>query len=123
MLKLYSHKMSNIVFNLLQPLEVRVDTNRESHSDMQASSTQANKQQANDKHTAEEGQIKRQGGSGGEENERQINVMRRIRVCDRYLVYNFCVSLPGNATRNSSCYFSSLRCIPSKRKGRCSTVA
>ena len=49
--------------------------------------------------------------------------MRRIRVCDRYLVNDFCVSLPGNGAINSSCYFSSLCCIPSKRKGRCSTVA
>ena len=43
-----------------------------SHSDKQAiQHTQANKKQANDKHTAEEGQIERQGWSGGEENERQ----------------------------------------------------
>ena len=95
-----------------------------SHSDKQTiQHTQANKKQANDKHTAEEGQIKRQGWSGVEENERKINLMRRIRVCDRYLVYDFCVSLPGNGAINSSCYFSSLCCIPSKRKGRCNTVA
>ena len=43
-----------------------------SHSDKQAiQHTQENKKQANGKHTAEEGQIKRQGWSGGEENERQ----------------------------------------------------
>ena len=33
--------------------------------------TQANERQANGKHTEKEGQIKRQGWSGGEENEMQ----------------------------------------------------
>ena len=59
----------------------------------------------------ERGRIKRQGRSGGEENERQMtnNVMREIRVCVGYLVWLTCscVSLPGNGARNSSCYLLS----------------
>ena len=49
---------------------------------------------------AEEGQIKRQGWSGGEENERQManNVMRGRRVCDGYLVcLDLCVDSPATA--------------------------
>ena len=59
------------------------------------SNTQANKKQAGKKRQIEKeredrerGQIKWQGSSGGEENERQKanNVMLEIRVCDGYLV-------------------------------------
>ena len=59
----------------------------------------------------EEGRIRRQGWSGGEENERKManNVMREIRVCDGYLVcLDLCVDLPGNGARNPSCYLLSL---------------
>ena len=50
--------------------------------------------------------------SGGEENKRRIenNVMRRRRVCDRYLVcLDLSVDLPGNGARNPSCYLLSMR--------------
>ena len=50
--------------------------------------------------------------SGGEENERQTanNVMRGRRVYDGYLVcLDLGVDLPGNGTRNPSCYLLSLR--------------
>ena len=58
-----------------------------SHRDKQ-SNTQAHKEQAKKRRTKKRGRIKRQGWSGGEENERQManNVMRGIRVCDGYLV-------------------------------------
>jgi len=52
------------------------------------------------KRRTEEGRIKRQGRSGGEENERQManNVMRGIRVCDGYLIcLDLCVDSPAMA--------------------------
>ena len=67
--------------------------------------TQANKKQAGKKRQIEKeredrerGQIKRQGWSGGEENERQMenNVMQGIRVCDGYWVcLDLCVDSPA----------------------------
>ena len=59
--------------------------------------------------TKKRGRIKRQGGSGGEENERQManNVMREIRVCDGYLVCWIFRRLPGNGAINPSCYLLS----------------
>ena len=56
--------------------------------------------------------IKRQGWSGGEENERQManNVMRGRRFCDGYLVcIGLSVGLHGNGARNPSCYLLSMR--------------
>ena len=53
------------------------------------------------------GQIKQQGWSGGEENERQManNVMREIGIAmGTWYGWLACVNLPGNGTRNSSCY-------------------
>ena len=50
--------------------------------------------------------------SGGEENERRMenNVMRGRRVYDGYLVcLDLSVDLPGNGTRNPSCYLLSMR--------------
>ena len=74
---------------------------------MMAHGTQkASEKEANGKR----GRIKRQGWSGGEENERQManNVMRGIRVCDGYLVcIDLSVDLPGNGARNPSCYLLS----------------
>ena len=65
--------------------------------------------QSKRKRRTEEGRIKRQGWSGGEENERQManNIMRGIRVCDGYLVCLVC-RLPGNDARNPSCYLLSM---------------
>ena len=89
------------------------------------------------------GRIKRQGWSGGEENERQManNVKWEIRVCDGYLVCWLlrrlpgngarngslsgvqiltwpCVSLPGNGARNPSCYLLSTALVfPWRGKG------
>ena len=64
------------------------------------SNTRANKKQAKKRWTEKRGRIKRQGWSGGEENERQManNVMRGIRVCDGYLVcLDLCVDSPATA--------------------------
>ena len=69
-------------------------------------------QEASEKRRTEEGRLKRQRWSGGEENERQManNVMRGRRVCDGYLVcLDLCVDLPGNGARNPSCYLFSMR--------------
>ena len=54
----------------------------------------------------------------GEENERQMpnNVMREIGIVMGTWYVDFCVSLPGNSARNSSCYVSSLRWF--SRRGR-----
>ena len=70
--------------------------------------------------TEKRGQIKRQGWSGGEENERQManNVMREIRVCDGYLVCWLLRRLPGNGARNPSCYLLSTALVfPWRGKG------
>ena len=74
--------------------------------------------------TEKRGRIKRQGWSGGEENERQManNVVREISVCDGYLV---CLDLtllgvdrPGNGARNPSCYLLSTALVfPWRGKG------
>ena len=66
--------------------------------------TWANKKHAKKRRTEKRGRIKRQGWSGGEENERQManNVMREIRVCDGYLVCRLLRRLPGNGARNGS---------------------
>ena len=92
-----------------------------SHRDKQAiqhTSKQAKKKKRQiekEKGNGKRGWIKRQGWSGGEENERQManNVMRGIRVCDGYLV---CldltwlgVDLPSNGARNTYCYLLSMR--------------
>ena len=66
-----------------------------SHRDKQAiqhtskQETGKKRQIEKEREDGERGRIKRQGWSGGEENERQManNVMREIRVCDGYLVY------------------------------------
>ena len=67
------------------------------------------------------GQIKRQGWSGGEENERQManNVMRGRWVCDGYLVcLDLSEDLPGNGARNPSCYLLSTALVfPWRGKG------
>ena len=63
-------------------------------SDMMA--TRGKQKEANRKR----GRMKRQGWSGGEENEREMenNVMRGIRVCDGYLVcLDLCVDTPTTA--------------------------
>jgi len=82
--------------------------------------TRANKKQAKKRRTEKRGRIKRQGGSGGEENERQManNVMRVIRVCDGYLVCWLLRRLPGNGARNLSCYLLSTALVfPWRGKG------
>ena len=79
------------------------------------------KQEASEKRRTEKrGQIKWQGWSGGEENERQManNVMREIRVCDGYLVCWLLRRLPGNGARNPSCYLLSTALVfPWRGKG------
>ena len=76
--------------------------------------------QAKKRRTEKRGRIKRQGWSGGEENERQManNVMREIRVCDGYLVCWPLRRLPGNGARNPSCYLlSTVLVFPWRGKG------
>ena len=96
------------------------------HRDKQ-SNTQSNKRASErERRLGKRGRIKRQGWSGGEENERQManNVMQEIRVCDGYLVCWLLRRLPSNGARNPSCYL--LRnCVgfPLKRKGWCSKLA
>ena len=91
------------------------------HSDKQAtqhtSKQEASEKEANGK---ARGRIKRQGWSGGEENERQManNVMREIRVYDGYLVCWLLRRLPGNGARNPSCYLLSTALVfPWRGKG------
>ena len=82
------------------------------------------REKARKRRTEKRGGIKRQGWSGGEENERQTanNIMRGIRVCDGYLV---CLdltwlgaNLPSNGARNPSCYLLSTALVfPWRGKG------
>ena len=81
--------------------------------------------QANKRRTKKRGRIKRQGWSGGEENERQManNVMREIRVCDGYLV---CWVLRRLWQRRQKSFLLPLEhCVgfPLKRKGWCNKAA
>ena len=81
-----------------------------SHRDKASKTTHKHSRNKRKETNRKRGQIKWQGWSGGEENERQMsnNVMRGIRVCDGYLVcLVLCVDLPGNGARNPSCYLLS----------------
>ena len=71
------------------------------------------------------GRIKRQGWSGGEENERQManKVMREIGIVMGTWYVDFLRRLPDNGARNPCCYVLSLRWFSPKRKGWCSRVA
>ena len=91
-----------------------------SHRDKQAIQHTSKKKQAKKRRTENRGRIKRQGWSGGEENERQManNVMREIKVCDGYLVCWLLRRLAGNGARNPSCYLLSTALVfPWRGKG------
>ena len=79
---------------------------------MAANRTKNKHTKGKQKETNGKGRIKRQRWGGGEENERQManNVMRGRRVYDGYFVcLDLGVDLPGNGTRNPSCYLLSMR--------------
>ena len=91
-----------------------------SHCDKQAIQHTSKQETGKKRRTEKRGWIKRQGWSGGEENERQManNVMREIRVCDGYLVCWLLRRLPGNGARNPSCYLLSTALVfPWRGKG------
>ena len=97
-----------------------------SHHDKQAIQHTSKRKTSEKETNKKRGRIKRQGWSGGEENERQMenNVMRGRWVCDGYLVFlDLSEDLPGNGATNPSCYVLSLRWFSLKRKGWCSRVA
>ena len=95
------------------------------------SNTRANKRQAKKgkrkrrRGRRNRGRIRRQGWSGGKENERQMatNVMREIGIVMGTWYVDFLHRFPSNGARNSSCYLLSLRWFSPKRKGWCSRVA
>ena len=63
------------------------------------SNTQANKRQANGKTRGKRRANKKARVKWGRGKREANNVVRGIRVCDRYLVYDFCIDLPGNGVR------------------------